>query len=64
MLVLYKSDCTFTSDCEVDVSFCEPSLFFSNYLFNLEFEPIQDGFQYDFAWMTDEVNGSVILAEL
>ena len=42
----------------------EPSLFFSNYLFSLGFKPIQDDFQHDFARMTDEVDSSVVLAEL
>ena len=42
----------------------EPSMFFSNNLFTLEFEPVQDDSQHDFTWMTDETNGSVILAEL
>ena len=28
------------------------------------FESVQDDFQHDFTWMTDEANGSVILAEL
>ena len=42
----------------------EPSLFFSNNLFSLGFEPVQVDSQYDFTWVTDEANGSVILAEL
>ena len=28
------------------------------------FQPIQDGFQHDFARMTDEADSSVVLAEL
>ena len=36
----------------------------SNYLFGLEFKPIQDNFQHDFARVTDEADGSVVLAEL
>ena len=42
----------------------EPSLFFSNNLFSLGFELVQDNFLDDDFWMTDETNGSVILAEL
>ena len=49
----------FTKDSEVaDLFYCassgsEPSLFFGDYLFNLEFEPVQDDFQHGFAVMTD-----------
>ena len=59
-----------TQDPEVENLFCgvspgsETSLFFSNKLFGLGFEPVQDDFQHDFTWMTDEANGSVILVEL
>ena len=44
----------------------EPGLFFSNYLFNLGFKPIQDDFQHDFARMTLEADtsSSVVLEEL
>ena len=42
----------------------EPSLFFSNYYFNLGFKPIQDDFQHEFARMTDEADRSVVLEEL
>ena len=42
----------------------EPSLFFSNYFFSLEFKPFQDDFQHDFARMTDETDSSVVLPEL
>ena len=42
----------------------KPSLFFSNYLFGLGFKPIQDSFRHDFARVTDEADGSVVLAEL
>ena len=31
---------------------------------SLGFKPIQDDFQHDFARMTDEADGSVVLAEL
>ena len=60
----------FTQDSEVEDLFCgaspgsEPSLFFSNYLFSLGFEPVQDYSQHDFTWMTDEADDWVILAEL
>ena len=60
----------FTQDYEVENLFCcassssEPSLFFSSYLLGLEFKPIQDNFQHDFAQVTDETDGSVVLAEL
>ena len=60
----------FTQDSEVEDLFCgafpgsEPSLFFINYLFSFGFEPVQDDSQHDLTWMTDEANGSVILAEL
>ena len=60
----------FTQNSNVEDLFCgassgsEPSLFFSNYFFKLGFKPIQDGFQHDFARMTDEADSSVILAEL
>ena len=27
-------------------------------------EPVQDDFHYDFTWMVDETDGSVVLAEL
>ena len=40
------------------------SLFFSNNLFSLGFQPVQDDSQHDFTWMTDEANDSVFLAEL
>ena len=35
-----------------------------NYRFGSVFKPIQDGFQYDLARMTDGANGCVVLAEL
>lgn len=40
------------------------SLFFNDYVFSFGFEPVEDGFQYDFTRMTDEANGSAFLAEL
>ena len=60
----------FTQDSEVEDLFCgaspgsEFSLFFGNYLFSLGFEPVQNDFQHDFTWMTDEAGGSIVLAEL
>ena len=42
----------------------EPSLFFSNNFFSLEFKPFQNDFQHDFARMTDEADSSVVLTEL
>ena len=60
----------FTHDSEVvDLFFgaylgSEPSLLFSNSLFSLGSEPVQGDSQHDFTWMTDEANGSVVLAEL
>ena len=42
----------------------EPGLFFSNYLFCLGLKPIQDDFQQGFPRVTDEADGSVVLAEL
>ena len=58
----------FTQVAEVENLLCspgsEPSLFFSNNLFSLGFEPVQDDSQHDFTWTTDEANFSVILADL
>ena len=60
----------FIQDSEVEDLFCgassssKPALYFSNYLFGLGFKPFQDGFQHDFARVTDEADGSVVLAEL
>ena len=59
-----------TQDSKAEDLFCgaspgsKSSLFFSNNLFSLGFQPAQDDSQHDFTWMTDEANGSVILAEL
>ena len=39
-------------------------MFFSNYLFRLEFKPTQNDIQHDFARMTDGVDSSVVLSEL
>ena len=58
----------FTHDFEPEDLFCgaspgsEPSLFFSNFVFSLVFELVQNDFQHDFTWMTDEANGFVTLA--
>ena len=63
-------DVLFTQDSKVEDMFCgassgsEPSLFFSNYFFNLGFKPIQDDFQHGFARMTDQADSSLVLAEL
>ena len=60
----------FTQDSKVEDLFChapsscEPRLFTSNCLFSLEFKPIQDDFQHDFARMTDDADSYVVLAEL
>ena len=68
--ILLMLNVLFTQDPEVEDLFCgsspssEPSLFFSNNLFNFGFEPVQGDSLHDFTWMTDKVNGSVILAEL
>ena len=57
----------FKQDSEVEGLFCgvspssEPSLFFSNNLFSFGFELVQDDFQHDFTWMTDETVGSKVL---
>ena len=68
--ILLVLEVLFTQDSEAENLFCgassgsDPSLFFSNYFFSLGFKPIQDNFQHDFAWVTDEANSSVVLAEL
>ena len=68
--ILLMLDILFTQDSKVEDLFCgassgsEPSLFFSNYFFSFGFKTIQDDFEYDFARMTDEVDSSVVLAEL
>ena len=60
----------FIQGSEAEDLFCgaspnsEPSLFFSNNLFSLGFEPVQDDFQHDFTWITDDTDGSIVLAEL
>ena len=49
----------FTQGSEAEDLFCgaspgsEPNLFFSNNLFSLEFELVQDDFQHDFTWLPD-----------
>ena len=59
-----------TQESEVKDLFCgaspgsELSLAFSNNLFSLGFESVQDDSQHDFPWMTNEDNGSANLAEL
>ena len=60
----------FIQESEVEDLFCgaspgpEPRLLFRNNTFRLRFEPVQDHPHHDFTWMTDETNGSDILAEL
>ena len=59
-----------TQGSEIEDLFCGPysgseqSLFFSDNLFSLGFEHVQDDFQHVFRRMTDEASGSVALAEL
>ena len=58
--ILLMLEVLFTQNSEVEDLFrgassgSEPSLFFSNYLFSSVLEPVQDDFQHDFTWMTDE----------
>ena len=58
-----------TQDSKVEDLFCgafsgcEPSLFFSNYLFGLGFITFQDDFQH-VSRVTDETDSPVVLAEL
>ena len=49
--------------CGVSPGF-ETCLFFSDNLFSLGLEPVQDDFKHDFTLMTDEISGAVILAQL
>ena len=59
----------FTPDAKMENLFCgapsssDSSVFFSDYFFCLGFKPVQDVFQHDFAGMTNEADGSVILGE-
>ena len=68
--ILLKLKVLFTQDSYIEDLFCsaspgfEPSLFYSYKFFSCGFEPVQDDFQHDFTWITDEANGSVILAAL
>ena len=68
--ILLMLEVLLTQDSKVEDLFCgassdsEASLFFSNYFFSLEVNPIQDDIQHDFARMTDEADSSVVLAEL
>ena len=68
--ILLMLEVLFTQDSKFEGLFCdassgsEPSLLFSNYFFSLGFKPIKDVFQHDFARMTDDVDSSVVLAEL
>lgn len=67
--ILLMLKVVFTQDTAVEVLLCgvssssEPILFFSDYLFSLEFEPIRDDFQHDFTWKTYKADVSVVLAE-
>ena len=60
----------FRQSSEVEDLFCgassgsESRQFFSKNLFSFGFEPVEDDFQHDFTWMTDEASSSVVLAEL
>ena len=53
--ILLMLEVLYTQDFKAEDLLCcassgsEPSLFFSNYLFNLGLKPIQDDFQHDFA---------------
>ena len=51
-----------TQDSKVE-DLCEPSLFFSNYLFSLGFITFQDDFQH-VSRVTDETDSPVVLTEL
>ena len=68
--ILLMLEVLFTQDSEVEDLFCgasfcsKPGLTVSNYLFGLGFKPIQDDFLHDFARVTDEADGSVVVAEL
>ena len=54
MLLMLEIPVLFIQDFKVEDRFCgapsgsEPSLFFSNYLIDMRFKPIQDDFQHDF----------------
>ena len=70
ILLMLDVPVLFTKDSKVEDLLCgasscsKSSLFFSNYFFSLGSKPIQDGFQHDFARMTDEADSAVVLAEL
>ena len=70
ILLMMEVHVLFIQDSKAEDLFCgapsgsEPSLFFGNYLFGLEFKPVQDDFQHVFVRMTDEADSSVVLAEL
>ena len=56
--ILLKLKVLFTQNSEIEDLLCsvfpgsEPNLFFSNNLFSLGFEPVQDDSQHDFNLMT------------
>ena len=64
--ILLMFEVLFTQDSKIEDLFCgapsssEPSLIFSNYLFNLRFKPFQNSLLHDFARMTDEADSSVV----
>ena len=68
--ILLMFEVLITQDSEAEDLFygassaSEPSLFFSDYLFGFEFKPFQDDFQHDLTRVTDEADGSVVLAYL
>ena len=68
--VLLVLDIFLTEDLQVeDLLCCAPScsetcLFFSNDLLHLWLQSVQYDLQYDFAWVADEADCSVVLALL
>ena len=65
--ILLMLEVPFTQDCEVGDLFCGllPALNQACYsAITSSSKPIRDDFQYDFARVTDEVDSSVVLAEL
>ena len=62
--ILLTLEVLFTQDSKVEDLFCSASSGSEHYFSSLEFKPIQDDFQHDFARMTDEADSSVVLAEL
>ena len=59
----------FTQDFKVDLfhgssTGSEPILFLSSNLFSFVLETVQNDFQHNFTWLTNDADGSVVLAEL